>query len=131
ADTPSEKLKPENVYLAGMMPGPKEPTALQLNYLLMPLIKELKELWQGYHFWPTSTGPSKSFICVAILTAIAAINIARSWTVSTDDANAFSKHWKKFCLSNQNLFPKQKIKPNHHFADHIPELFQRWGPAQA
>ncbi|MBW0513392.1 hypothetical protein O181_053107 [Austropuccinia psidii MF-1] len=62
---------------------------------------------------------------------ISAINIATSWTVSTEDANAFSQHWKKFCLSNQHLFPKQKIKPNHHFADHIPELFQWWGPAQA
>ncbi|MBW0556383.1 hypothetical protein O181_096098 [Austropuccinia psidii MF-1] len=48
-----------------------------------------------------------------------------------DDVTAFAEHWKKLCLSNQHLFQKQKIKPNHHFADHIPELFQRWGPAQA
>ncbi|MBW0508941.1 hypothetical protein O181_048656 [Austropuccinia psidii MF-1] len=47
---PSERLKPENVYVAGIIPRPKEPTSLQLNYLLMPLIKELKELWQGNHF---------------------------------------------------------------------------------
>ncbi|MBW0530200.1 hypothetical protein O181_069915, partial [Austropuccinia psidii MF-1] len=62
---------------------------------------------------------------------ISSINIATSWTVSTDDANAFSEHWKKFRISNQHLLPKQKSKPNHHFADHIPELFQHWGPAQA
>ncbi|MBW0587524.1 hypothetical protein O181_127239 [Austropuccinia psidii MF-1] len=68
---PSARLKPENVYVSGVIPGPKEPTALQLNYLLIPLIKVLKELWQGYHFSPTSTGPSGSFIRVAILTAIA------------------------------------------------------------
>ncbi|MBW0550427.1 hypothetical protein O181_090142 [Austropuccinia psidii MF-1] len=49
---PSERLEPDNVYVAGIIPGSKEPTALQLNYLLMPLIKELKELWQGYHFHP-------------------------------------------------------------------------------
>ncbi|MBW0562311.1 hypothetical protein O181_102026 [Austropuccinia psidii MF-1] len=48
---PSEKLKPENFYVSGIIPGPKEPTALQLNYLLMPLIKELKELWKGYNFF--------------------------------------------------------------------------------
>ena len=65
------------------------------------------------------------------LDLISAINISTSWTVSIDDATAFAEHWKKFCLSNQLLFPKQKSKPNHHFADHIPELFQRWGPAQA
>ncbi|MBW0582444.1 hypothetical protein O181_122159 [Austropuccinia psidii MF-1] len=58
---------------------------------------------------------------------ISAINIATSWTVSIDDATAFSENWKKFCLSNQHLFPKKKSKPNRHFS----ELLQRWGPAQA
>ncbi|MBW0485629.1 hypothetical protein O181_025344 [Austropuccinia psidii MF-1] len=62
---------------------------------------------------------------------ISAINIATGWTVSMDDTTAFSEHWKKFHLSNKHLFPKQQIKPNHNFADHIPELFQCWGPAQA
>ncbi|MBW0545740.1 hypothetical protein O181_085455 [Austropuccinia psidii MF-1] len=62
---------------------------------------------------------------------ISAINIATSWTVSMDDANAFSEYWEKFRLSNQHLFPKQKLKPNNHFYDHISEFFQCWGPAQA
>ncbi|MBW0528249.1 hypothetical protein O181_067964 [Austropuccinia psidii MF-1] len=62
---------------------------------------------------------------------ISAINIPTSWTVSTEDANTFCEHWKKFCLSNQHLFPKQKCKPNHDFADHITELLQCWGTAQS
>ncbi|MBW0492037.1 hypothetical protein O181_031752 [Austropuccinia psidii MF-1] len=62
---------------------------------------------------------------------ISAINITTGLTVSMDGATAFSEHWKKICLSNQHLFPKLKSKPNHHFSDHIPELFQHWGPAQA
>ncbi|MBW0480578.1 hypothetical protein O181_020293 [Austropuccinia psidii MF-1] len=62
---------------------------------------------------------------------ISAINIATSWTVSMDDVTAFAENWKQFCFSNQHLLPKQKSKPNHHFADHIPELFQCWVPAQA
>ncbi|MBW0472663.1 hypothetical protein O181_012378 [Austropuccinia psidii MF-1] len=77
---PSERLKPENVCVAGIIPGQKEPTAYQLNYLSMPLIKELKELWQGYHFSPTSTGPPGSFICVAILTAIADVVVMHKLT---------------------------------------------------
>ncbi|MBW0514253.1 hypothetical protein O181_053968 [Austropuccinia psidii MF-1] len=68
---PSERFKPENVYSVGIIPGPKEPTSIQFNYLLVPLIKDLKELWQGYNFSSTSTGPSGSFICVAIHMAIA------------------------------------------------------------
>ncbi|MBW0585155.1 hypothetical protein O181_124870 [Austropuccinia psidii MF-1] len=62
---------------------------------------------------------------------ISAINIATSWTVSTDDVNAFAELWKTFRLSNKHLFPKQKSKPNYHFADHIPKLFQHWAPKKA
>ncbi|MBW0511714.1 hypothetical protein O181_051429 [Austropuccinia psidii MF-1] len=62
---------------------------------------------------------------------ISAIKISTSWTVSMDDGTVFAENCKTFSLSNQHLFPKQKSKPNHHFADHIPELFQCWGPAQA
>ncbi|MBW0497792.1 hypothetical protein O181_037507 [Austropuccinia psidii MF-1] len=62
---------------------------------------------------------------------ISAIKIPTSWNVSMDDVTAFSEHWERFCLSNQHLFPKKKCKPNHHFSDHIPELFQCWGPEQA
>ncbi|MBW0526430.1 hypothetical protein O181_066145 [Austropuccinia psidii MF-1] len=40
---------------------------------------------------------------------ISAINIATSWTVSTDDASAFSEHWKKFCLSNQHCSQNRKV----------------------
>ncbi|MBW0482586.1 hypothetical protein O181_022301 [Austropuccinia psidii MF-1] len=54
---------------------------------------------------------------------ISAINISTRWTVSMDDDNVFAEHWKKFHLSSQHLFSKQKSKPNHHFSDHIPELF--------
>ncbi|MBW0539231.1 hypothetical protein O181_078946 [Austropuccinia psidii MF-1] len=49
---PSEKFKPENVYVSEIIPGPKEPAALQLDYLSIPLINQLKEPWQGYHFHP-------------------------------------------------------------------------------
>ncbi|MBW0498165.1 hypothetical protein O181_037880 [Austropuccinia psidii MF-1] len=163
---PSEILKQENVYVARIIPGPKEPTSLKLNYLLVPLIKEVKELWQGYNFSPPSACHSGSFIHVSILTQqilldqhnspntqrkmgmgkseelandltkkkvylISAINIAASWTVSMDYGTAFAENWKELCLSNQHLFTKKKSKPNHHFSDHIPELFQHWGPAQA
>ncbi|MBW0462185.1 hypothetical protein O181_001900 [Austropuccinia psidii MF-1] len=74
---PSERLNPENVYVARIIPGLKDPTALQLNHLLMPLIKERKELWQGYHFNPPqqvlkdllSVLPSSCPLCMWLLCA--------------------------------------------------------------
>ncbi|PIL35041.1 hypothetical protein GSI_02828 [Ganoderma sinense ZZ0214-1] len=42
---PHLRYRPEFVYLAGVIPGPKEPQVHQLNYLLRPLVDELLELW--------------------------------------------------------------------------------------
>ncbi|MBW0468352.1 hypothetical protein O181_008067 [Austropuccinia psidii MF-1] len=67
----NERLQPHNVHVPGVIPGAKEPTSLQLNCLLIPLIKGLKEPWLGSLYSPTSRGPSGSFIHVAILMAIA------------------------------------------------------------
>ncbi|MBW0592656.1 hypothetical protein O181_132371 [Austropuccinia psidii MF-1] len=55
---------------------------------------------------------------------ISAINIATGWTVSMDDATAFAEHWKKLCLSNQHLFPKQKSKRYQHFCQ--AESILKW-----
>ncbi|MBW0471315.1 hypothetical protein O181_011030 [Austropuccinia psidii MF-1] len=106
----SEGLKPENVYVSGIIPGLKEPTALQLNYLLMPLIKELKEPWQGYHFSHTSTVPSGSFIYVAILTAIADV-------VSMHNIVGFishsGNHFCNFCTIHKAQI--EEIGPQFHY----------------
>ncbi|MBW0557844.1 hypothetical protein O181_097559 [Austropuccinia psidii MF-1] len=107
---PSERLKPENVYVSGIIPGPKEPTALKLNYLLMPLIKELKELWKGYHFAPTSTGPSGSFIRVAILTAIADVAAMRKLTGFISDS---VNHFCNFCTIQEAQI--EEIGPQFHY----------------
>ncbi|MBW0588911.1 hypothetical protein O181_128626 [Austropuccinia psidii MF-1] len=108
--TPSGRLKPENVYVAGIIPGPKEPTSLQLNYLLMPLIKECKELWQGYHFSPTSTGPSGSFICVAILTAIADVVAMHKLTGFISHSG---NHFCNFCTIHKAQI--KEIGPQFHY----------------
>ncbi|MBW0506474.1 hypothetical protein O181_046189 [Austropuccinia psidii MF-1] len=106
----SEILKPENVYVSGIIPDPKEPSALQLNYLTMPLIKELKELLQGYHFLPTSTGPSGSFICAAILMAIVDV-------VAMRKLNGFISHSGSHCCNFCTIHKAQieEISPQFHY----------------
>lgn len=41
-----ERFKPENVIIAGIIPGPKKPK-LHVNTFLQPLIDELIDLWDG------------------------------------------------------------------------------------
>ncbi|MBW0489009.1 hypothetical protein O181_028724 [Austropuccinia psidii MF-1] len=106
----SERFNPENVYVAGIIPSPKEPISLQLNYLLMPLIKELKELWQGYDFSPTSTGPSGSFICVAILMAI--VNVV-SMRKITGFISHSGSHFCNFCTIHTAQI--EEIGPQFHY----------------
>ena len=42
---PSIRYKAENMYLAGIVPGPREPSLTQINHLLEPLVEELLDLW--------------------------------------------------------------------------------------
>ena len=51
---PSVRYKVENMYLAGVVPGPREPSLTQINHLLRPLVNELLELWDP-GIWYTHT----------------------------------------------------------------------------
>ncbi|MBW0580944.1 hypothetical protein O181_120659 [Austropuccinia psidii MF-1] len=107
---PSGRLKPKNVYVAGIIPFQKETTSLQLNYLLIPLINELKELWQGYHFSPTSTGPSGSFIHVTILTANADVVAMHKLTGFISHSG---NHFGNFCTIDKAQI--EEIGPQFHY----------------
>ncbi|MBW0492808.1 hypothetical protein O181_032523 [Austropuccinia psidii MF-1] len=121
---PSKRLTQENFYVAGIIPGPKEPTALQLNYLLIPLIKELKELWKGYHFSPISTGPSESFIHVSILMAIAVLVAIRKLT------GFISHSGNQFCNSCTIHKAKiEEISPQFNYTcsyQNHKQTFEKW-----
>jgi len=39
------RFKPENVIIAGIIPGPNEPNPYEINLYLRPLVKELNALW--------------------------------------------------------------------------------------
>ena len=50
------RYKPENMYLAGIIPGPTEPSGDQLNHFLEPLIDELIDSWEkGVQFSHTAS----------------------------------------------------------------------------
>lgn len=39
------RYKPENMYIAGIIPGPKEPPGTQSNHFIAPLVDDLVEAW--------------------------------------------------------------------------------------
>ncbi|MBW0513300.1 hypothetical protein O181_053015 [Austropuccinia psidii MF-1] len=55
---PEVRMKPEKICIPAIIPGPKVPKCEKLNFCLRPLVEELKELWKGVHFFPTSNSNS-------------------------------------------------------------------------
>jgi len=43
---PHERYLPENVFLAGVIPGPYKPETHQINHYLALVVKDLQELWE-------------------------------------------------------------------------------------
>ncbi|KAI7933362.1 hypothetical protein MJO28_017689 [Puccinia striiformis f. sp. tritici] len=56
----------DNIFLAGLIPGPSEPTVTQINHVLEPLVTELKELWTGIKFDSTVNFPKGRIIKVML-----------------------------------------------------------------
>lgn len=52
---PDIRYRPENIYLAGVIPGPNEPRTHQINQFLHPLIDNLRTAWlQGIYLSTTA-----------------------------------------------------------------------------
>ncbi len=39
------RYKPENIYISGIIPGPKEPSLTEINHFIAPLVDDLKAAW--------------------------------------------------------------------------------------
>jgi len=56
---PEERFKPENMFLAGIIPGPKEPSMEEINHFLTPLVNDLLDSYtNGVHYTRTWNYPN-------------------------------------------------------------------------
>ncbi|MBW0478888.1 hypothetical protein O181_018603 [Austropuccinia psidii MF-1] len=80
-------------------------------------MKDIKELWQGYHFPPTSTGPSGSFIHVAILIPIEDVVAMRKLTgIVSHSGNHFGNFFSIHKAQIEEIGPQfhyTRTYPNH------------------
>ncbi|KAJ2912144.1 hypothetical protein MD484_g8273, partial [Candolleomyces efflorescens] len=64
---PSIRHKMENIYLAGIIPGPQAPSDYEINYFLSPLVDDMVELWnKGVYLSQTAKHRSGRRVRVAI-----------------------------------------------------------------
>lgn len=63
---------PENLFLAGIAPGPKEPSLEQSNHILSPVVTQLQSLWDdGIFLNQTPKHPNGRHVRAALLVVIA------------------------------------------------------------
>ncbi|PIL28484.1 hypothetical protein GSI_08522 [Ganoderma sinense ZZ0214-1] len=68
---PHLRFRPEYVYLAAVIPGPKEPSLDQINHFLHPLVDEFLELWHlGIYLERTAARSAGRLIRAAIILLI-------------------------------------------------------------
>jgi len=75
---PGERYKPENMFLVGIIPGPKEPPLNLLNHYLTPIVDVLLELWStGVRFSRTYNHPTGRTLRCALIAVICDMPAAR------------------------------------------------------
>lgn len=67
---PELRHLPENVFFAGIIPGPKEPSIVTMTHALQPIVDELKPFWTGKTI-STHRSPQGRLIRVALIPLVA------------------------------------------------------------
>lgn len=83
---PEFRLKPENMYLAAIIPGPKEPNADEINFFLEPIVDTL------YRSYEAGTRLSRTHRRVAGVVTKSAILMAVMDLVAARKINACASH---------------------------------------
>jgi len=91
------RFKPENIIIAGIIPGPSEPKSNEMNSYLRPLVKELDHLWtEGFPM-------THNHDCIIIRAALLATDCD---IPATQKLGGFLSHMSKHaCWKCDKLFP--------------------------
>ena len=127
---PHLRFRPEYVYLAGIIPGPKEPSLEQLNHFLRPLMDELLEFWfSGVFFVSTAKRTLGRLVRAAVIPLICDLPALRK---TAGFAHHSSDHFCSFCrlrktdISNAN---RSTWPQSRSWAEHV-RLANKWCSAK-
>jgi hypothetical protein len=95
------RYKRENVYLVGIIPGPKAPRLQQINHILVVLVGELLEFWTGVEFSKTSLYPCRRLMRCAVIPLVCNLGAARK---TARHSSASATYFCAFCqLKKRNI----------------------------
>jgi hypothetical protein len=92
---PSMHYKPENMFLSGVIPGPKEPPLTALNHYLKPLVDDLIDFWEaGVKFSRTYNYETGRLVRCALVLLVCDLPAARK---AAGFASAAHEHFCSVC----------------------------------
>lgn len=99
---PDVRYRPENIYLAGIILGPNEPSLHELNHFLRPLVDELIKLWyEGVYLNRTASSRFGRLVRAAIIPLVCDLPALRK---TAGFAGHSSAHFCSFCrLKKQDM----------------------------
>ncbi|XP_006460515.1 hypothetical protein AGABI2DRAFT_57528, partial [Agaricus bisporus var. bisporus H97] len=108
----------ENVLLVGVIPGPQEPSVLQINNLLEPLVDSLLELWDvGLYLRRTPRYSAGRRVFVAMIPLVADLIASKKMA---GFGSARSRHFCSYCFTTLGDIPnldfhswKRRTKEEH------------------
>lgn len=67
-------------------------------------------------------------LLVNFLALVECTHLVGSRKVTSEHSAKFKRAYKKYTTTSMDIQPDCRIKPNHHYAMHIPTHMQKWGP---
>lgn len=123
---PEIRYKPENIYIAGIIPGPKQPSLTDLNHYIRPLIDHLVESWEkGVRYSKTARHPEGRLTRTAIAAVVCDLPAARHLSQL---ASATSHHHCSCCNSKgkENLGNTNCDRWTFRNVAQLREQAQKW-----
>lgn len=106
---PEIRYQPEYMFLAGIIPGPKEPPLAEMNHYFRHVVTELKESWErGIKISATPNCPNGKVVRSAVAAFVADLPAARKLTAL---ASYGSHH---FCSACTLFGLDQRTRCDHH-----------------
>ena len=94
------RYRPENIFLAGIIPGPNEPSLHQLNHFLRPLVDDFLELWhRGIHIKKTFSAAFGCRVRAALIPLVCDLPASRK---VAGFASHSASQFCSFCLLRKN-----------------------------
>jgi hypothetical protein len=105
----SLRYRPQNLFLVGVIPGPKKPGGNEISHFIRPIVEEFQIGWErGFHISHTASSPVDGRVAeVAIVLSVNDLVAAR-------DVSGSAGHTSHFICTRCTLFRQENVGNTDH-----------------